>query len=437
MMGNQPSPAAASVTNLNIVYHRKSAMSKIIQFTKKYAFRSDDTEEIASSKQLILLVSLCCCLCGLLWSLLYVVIFGFGLTAILPLSFIVFVGIAIVVSHHLRDHRLLIYTQLACITWISALIQWSIGSMDHSGLVIAWSFLGPIGAIIFLSFRQSIIWIGMFSVIVVVSAAFEPALLGHVLTVSDMEKTIFYIMNIGVSSIVVFMASAWFVKTIRFEKRRSNRLLQKIKTLFGQHVSSEVANTLISNDLLGSESKSYEATIMFLDIRDFTLFADSKPPEEVADFQNIVFSEYINLVRANRGIVLQILGDGVLAVFGAPIETTTHPLDAVKAGFEMIAKTKELSAEGQVPEVKVGIGLHTGKIIAGEIGNDYRKSYSITGSNVIVASRIEQLNKKLQSQFLVSGTTYEEIKVNGYDISFQGSHELKGISKDVKIFQLA
>ena len=309
--------------------------------------------------------------------------------------------------------------------------------MDHSGLVIAWSFLGPIGAIIFLSFRQSLIWIGMFSVIVVVSAAFEPALLGYVLKVSDTEKTIFYIMNIGVSSIVVFMASAWFVKTIQFERGRANGLLQKIKTLFGQHVSTEVANELISNDELGSESKSYEATIMFLDIRDFTLFADSQPPEEVAAFQNIVFDEYINLVRANKGIVLQILGDGILAVFGAPIETLTHPHDAVKAGFEMIEKTKELSATGQVPEIKVGIGLHTGNIIAGEIGNDYRKSYSITGSNVIVASRIEQLNKKLQSQFLVSGTTYDEIKANGYDISFQGSHELKGISKDVKIFQLA
>ena len=412
-------------------------MSRLIQITKNYAYRSGDTEEIAFIKQLILMISLSCCFFGLLWSLLYTTVFGFGLTALLPLSFVVIVGSAILISNRLADHRPLVYTQLACITWISALIQWSIGSIDSSGLVIAWSFLGPLGAAIFLSFRQSLIWIVMFCVIVVISAAFEPTLLGHVQEVSNTEKTIFYIMNIGISSIVVFMASAWFVKTMHFERGRANNLLQKIKTLFGQHVSTEVANQLILNDEIDSESKSYEVTIMFLDIRDFTVFADSKLPNEVATFQNILFSEYINLVRQNKGIVLQILGDGILAVFGAPITTPNHPLDAVQAGFEMINRTNELSETGQVPEIKIGIGLHTGKVIAGEIGNEHRKSYSITGSNVIIASRIEQLNKKLNSQFLVSETVYDKIKMNKYDITLLGNHELKGISEEIGIYQLA
>ncbi len=411
--------------------------SKILYLVKNFASKPTDTAELASIKPLIFVVSLSCCICGLLWSLLYFTVFGFGLLAILPFSFTVLVGISILISHRLADHRPLVYMQLACITWISALIQWIIGSMDHSGLVITWSFLGPIGAVIFLSFRQSLIWIVMFCGILVISAVFEPALLGYVLEVSETEKTIFYIMNIGVSSVIVFTASAWFVNTIKFERGRANNLLRKIKALFGQHVSTEVANELISNYELDSASKSFEVTIMFLDIRDFTVFADSKLPEEVATFQNIILGEYINLVREHRGIVLQILGDGILAVFGAPIETPNHPLDAVKAGFSMITKTKELSDAGQVPEIRIGIGLHTGKVIAGEIGNEFRKSYSITGSNVIVASRIEQLNKKLHSQFLVSETVHKRIAENGFDISFQGTHELKGISKEVGIYQLA
>lgn len=408
-----------------------------MQILRGYARRPNDTDDLAFQKMLVLVIALSCCASGLVWSLLYYIVFGFGLTAILPLSFVIIVGGMILISNRLSDHRPLIYTQLACITWISALIQWSIGSMDQSGLVIAWSFLGPLGAIIFLSLRQSIIWIVMFLSIVVISAVFEPALLGYPLKVSQQANTIFYIMNIGVSSIVVFVASAWFVKTIQFERGRSETLLQKIKTLFGQHVSNEVANELISNDDKVSESKPYEVTVMFLDIRDFTLFADSREPKEVANFQNIIFSEFITLVRANKGIVLQILGDGILAVFGAPIINTTHPSDAVKAGFAMIEKTNNLYETGKVPQIKVGIGLHTGKVIAGEIGNEYRKSYSITGSNVIVASRIEQLNKKLESQFLVSETVYERIKENGLNITFQGSHELKGISEKVNIYQLA
>ena len=83
--------------------------------------------------------------------------------------------------------------------------------MEHSGLVISWCFLGPLGALMFLNIRQSIIWMVMFIGIVVVSAAFEPALLGRSLTVSDQAQTFFYIMNMGASGLVVFAASAWFV----------------------------------------------------------------------------------------------------------------------------------------------------------------------------------------------------------------------------------
>ena len=403
----------------------------------RYAHNEDDTVDMVFIKRLILVISLSCSICGLLWGLLYYVVFGFGLITLLPLSFFVIVGSMIIISHRLNNHRLLIYTQLTCITWISALIQWSIGSMDQSGLVIAWSFLGPLGASIFLSFRQSVGWIIMFLIIVVVSAVFEPALLGHKFEVSSTYRTIFYIMNLGVSSIVVFIASAWFVKTIQFERGRTEKLLQKIKTLFGRHVSTEVASELISKDDLASESKSYEATIMFLDIRDFTLLADSRIPREVAALQNTIFCEFIDLVKMNKGIVLQILGDGILAIFGAPIISTSHSSDAVKAGFSMLEKTRELYKTGQIPEIRIGIGLHSGKVIAGEIGNEYRKFYSITGSNVIIASRIEQLNKKLQSQFLISETVYEEIKTNGVEVTFQGSHELKGISEKINIYQLA
>ena len=245
-------------------------------------------------------------------------------------------------------------------------------------------------------------------------------------------------MNLGISSIVIFGASAWFVKTIQFEHKRSEGLLQKIKTLFGQHVSDEIANELLIPNQDGTaESKSYEVTIMFLDIRDFTLFADSRAPKEVANLQNIIFSEFINTIRANKGIVLQILGDGLLAVFGAPIVNSTHPIDAIKAGFAMIETINKLVENGDVPYMKVGIGLHTGKVIAGELGNEYRKFYSVTGSNVIVASRIEQLNKKLDSLFLVSEAVYNKVNENDFDFAFRGKHELKGISEQVGIYQLA
>ena len=412
-------------------------MNNISHWFRGFASRPGDSSDEAFTKMLILIIALSCSACGLVWSAIYFAVFGFGLTMILPLSFVVIVGGAIVISHRIANHRPLVYAQLFCITWISAFIQWSIGSMDQSGVVIAWSFLGPIGALIFLSSRQAVVWMAMFLAIVVISAAFEPALLGYPLSVTDRTQVLFYIMNLGASTIIVFAAFAWFVHTIQRERGRSESLLQRIRTLFGQHVSREVADELIAHDIEESDSKSFEVTIMFLDIRDFTVFADSRAPKEVANFQNTVFSELINIVRAHKGIVLQILGDGIYAVFGAPLRNETHVADAVDASYAMLEKTKELSEEGKIPPIRVGIGLHTGKVIAGELGNEYRKLYSLTGSNVIIASRIEQLNKDLKTQFLVSEAVYQKTIKMGYPVTSHGKTKLKGIAKPIGVYQLA
>lgn len=112
-------------------------MSLINQIVNGFASRPEDSTDLAFEKKLILLIALTCCGFGLIWSLLYYSIFGLGLTMALPFSFTVIVGATIWISHWRADHLPLIYAQLICITWISALIQWSIGSMDQSGIVIA------------------------------------------------------------------------------------------------------------------------------------------------------------------------------------------------------------------------------------------------------------------------------------------------------------
>jgi len=182
---------------------------------KDFARRPHDSDETTFIKALVLVVALSCCGCGLVWSALYTAVFGLGLTMALPLAFVVIVGTAIILSVRISDHRPVIYAQLTCITWISALIQWSIGSSVDSGLVICWSFLGPIGALMFLSVRQAMLWMGMFVVIIGISFGFEPALQGSPLPVSDHMRTIFFIMNMGTASLVVFAAAAWFVRSIQ------------------------------------------------------------------------------------------------------------------------------------------------------------------------------------------------------------------------------
>ena len=219
------------------------------------------------------------------------------------------------------------------------------------------------------------------------------------------------------------------------EQSKTQKMLEKIETLFGQQVSKEIAKELVTFE--GEiDSKLYEVTVMFLDIRDFTVFADSRAPEEVATFQNVVFGELLDIIRRFKGITNQILSDGIMAVFGAPVTTTDHASNAVAAGYAILNKIKELTDEGKIPPIRLGIGLNSGKVIAGNIGNASRKQYSLTGSTVIIAARIEQLNKKYHSQFLVSEEVYKALGHEDYQMIEHGEVKLKGIEEAVGIYQL-
>lgn len=249
---------------------------------------------------------------------------------------------------------------------------------------------------------------------------------------------------IGAAILGVFSAYAFErSKRVRFlqtreiarEKAKTETLLGRIETLFGQQVSEEVAKELVRGPA-ETESRLSQVTVMFLDIRDFTAFADRREPAEVAAFQNAVFGEVIETVRAHRGVINQILGDGVMATFGAPIPNERHVDDAVSAGFEVLRRIEDLSSEGRIPPIRVGIGLHTGRVLAGNIGNEFRKQYSLTGTTVNIAARIEQLNKPHDSRFLVSEAVLDGMLEPCPSTSL-GEVALKGVARPVEVHRLA
>ncbi len=219
------------------------------------------------------------------------------------------------------------------------------------------------------------------------------------------------------------------------EQALAQKLLERVKGLFGQQISQEIASEMIetAQDL---QARNYDATVMFMDIRGFTYLADSRTPREVAEFQNLVFGAWIETIQQHHGVVLQLLGDGIMAVFGAPKADPNHADNAVQAGYKVLEVARELSESGKIPEVKVGIGLHSGNIIAGNIGNESRKSYSLTGRNVIIAARIEPLNKKFDSEFLVSESVMAACLENEYASEDLGEVELRGIEQPVRIMKL-
>jgi adenylate cyclase len=182
-------------------------------------------------------------------------------------------------------------------------------------------------------------------------------------------------------------------------------------SVFGQHVSPEIAERLLRQKIeIGGEER--EACVMFLDIRDFSRLASGKSPAEVMSYLNLLFGEFIDVVNAHRGIVNKFLGDGFMAVFGAPVEDSDKCRHGVDAAREIIDRLQAMNANGVIPPTRVGIGLHVGRLVTGNVGTSQRKEYTLIGETVNVAARIEEATKRFDAKLLISGNVLEQTGLN-------------------------
>jgi adenylate cyclase len=187
---------------------------------------------------------------------------------------------------------------------------------------------------------------------------------------------------------------------------------------------------------LGGEAR--HVCLMFLDIRDFTTFSEKRRPEEVVHYLNSLFEFMIESVNRHDGIINKFLGDGFMAVFGAPVSDGEDSRHAVEAALEIVARVDELNAAARIPPTRIGIGLHAGEAVTGNVGSAQRKEYTIIGDVVNLASRIEQLNKQFNSQLLVSEVVWQAINQDvKKEATPLGPVHVKGHEALVQVYQLA
>lgn len=209
---------------------------------------------------------------------------------------------------------------------------------------------------------------------------------------------------------------------------------QHIIDVFGQHVSPEVVNRLL-NQPREPKSAQREICVLVLDIRNFTTFSEDRPADEVVAYLNTLWGSLVRIVNANSGIVNKFLGDGFLAVFGAPIHSENFCQAALSAAREMLDEVKRLEAAGKIPATQLGIALHAGVAIVGEIGSEQKKEYTVIGDVVNVAFRIEALNKELKSQLLISAPVCEQAGVTNADA--MEPRPIRGRREPIQLFRLA
>lgn len=210
----------------------------------------------------------------------------------------------------------------------------------------------------------------------------------------------------------------------------------RISRTFGEYVSPIVMDKLLTlkPDL---RSEKREVCVMFLDIRDFTRFAENRTPEEVVNYLESLFEFMIEIVNRHHGVINKFLGDGFMAVFGAPLSEGGDCSNGVAAAREILTRVEEEVSLGRVLPTTVGIGLHAGEAVTGSIGSSLRKEYTVIGDVVNLASRIEKLNKRFQSRLLVSENVWQSIGETLGDAIPMGNVRVQGREKGIGIYQLA
>ncbi|MBO6573878.1 MAG: response regulator [Rhodothermales bacterium] len=180
-----------------------------------------------------------------------------------------------------------------------------------------------------------------------------------------------------------------------------------------------------------------DATIVFVDVRGFTTFAEERTPDEVADFLQGLFELLTPPVREQGGIVHQLLGDGLMAVFGAPETLPNSGISAIHAVDQMFAAVRRGVLEGHLPETRLGAGVHGGPVRAGLLGPHGRQTFAFTGDAVNVAARIEGLNRQLGTDVLLSETVASRLPANlSARLTDRGVFPIRGRRTTHRLFSL-
>ncbi len=215
------------------------------------------------------------------------------------------------------------------------------------------------------------------------------------------------------------------------------RLRDRQRELIQKFATEEVADELLTTGFsLGG--KWVEATAMFSDIRSFTTIAESQSPADTIELLNDYYTLMMDAIGSEGGVVNQMVGDGLMAIFGAPLPHPDHRARAARAALQMIELVQQYSAERQamgLSPIRIGIGIASGQVIAGFTGTQRRATYTCVGDTVNLAARLESHTKVVGKPILIDECARAGL---GDDIPVEdeGLYEIKGKTRQVRIFSV-
>ncbi|NND08816.1 MAG: PAS domain-containing protein [Saprospiraceae bacterium] len=231
-------------------------------------------------------------------------------------------------------------------------------------------------------------------------------------------------------------------KEIEKANAKLNRLLsQQAKTLslFAKYVPESIVKEALAREPDSRRvSEALEVGLLFCDVRRFTALIDGLSPDQVVYILDLYYTVMSEVITDYEGVIIQFVGDEIFVAFGAPLQIESPKMKAVRCAIQMITKLEEINhdlSERFGREMAVGIGINYGSVIAGTLGSDDKLSYSITGSEVVTAKRIESLTHGLTNAILIGESVYRDVR-NAIESIAWGEVEIIGSTERKTVYQV-
>ena len=225
---------------------------------------------------------------------------------------------------------------------------------------------------------------------------------------------------------------------MKFYRQGSGYLARRrLNVAFGQFVSKDVLERVMREGApLGGEQRT--VSVLMSDVRGFTTLSETLPPMRISEIMNEYFTAMVDVILRHRGLVNDFIGDGILAIYGAPLDDAEHARHAVVTALEMQQALGELNrrwAADGAPTLAMGVAINTGEVFAGTMGSPRKKKYSVLGDTVNTVARMEGLNRELGTEILISSATLAAVK-GQVTVRERGAVKVKGRAEPVELYEL-
>ncbi len=394
----------------------------LITRIEKIGIAPDDTDDVRLQKTSLLAGSLMIIVAAVLWGVAYMAL-GEPLAGLIPMSYAVVSTLSVIVFALTQRYHFFRFSQLLLILLLPFLLMMALGGFINSSAVILWSILCPLGALIFVNRRAAVTWLLAYLALLILSGQLQ-TFARPANNLSPAVIILFFVLNIGVVSTIVFVLLGYFISQQTSLLLRLRQEQAKTRQLLLNVLPAEIADKLKENDsgVQTTHAQRFESiSILFADVVGFTSLSVRLSPEAMVDLLNDVYSYFDSLVVAHNVEKIRTIGDNYMVVAGARRPRSDHA--AVIAALALAMQ----GFVGQNPMYRelglsFRIGINSGAAVGAVIGKT-KFHYDVWGDAVNIASRME--SHGLPGRIQIGRSTYVLIK-DAFACEPRGLVEVKG-----------